>query len=77
MNQFEKAIKDGDIDCDICGKPMIIIHGGGWDYDIIYCSDRDCGAEINYPTSTIYHPHDGKPCLGVGCPYCDEEESIK
>lgn len=54
MNQFEKAIKDGSIDCDICEKPMIIIHGGGWDNDRIHCSDRDCGAEIQYPTSTEY-----------------------
>ena len=21
-------------------------------------------------------PHDGKPCLGPGCPYCDEYEAV-
>ena len=21
-------------------------------------------------------PHDGKPCLGPGCPYCDEYEAM-
>lgn len=21
-------------------------------------------------------PHDGKPCLGPGCPYCDEDEAM-
>lgn len=24
----------------------------------------------------IYLPHDGKPCLGPGCIYCDEEEAF-
>jgi len=53
MTQFEKAREQKEIACDICGKPMWIVPGGGWDNDRIYCSDvRECGAEIVYPTST-------------------------
>jgi len=26
--------------------------GGGWDYDIEYCSNRECDYEIVYDTST-------------------------
>ncbi len=55
MNMFQKAIKDGPLKCDICGGDMRWIHGGGWDNDCIYCADyKDCGAEIEYPTSTIF-----------------------
>ena len=53
MTQFERAIKQRDIKCDICGKPMIVFYGAGWDNDRIVCTDgRNCGAEIVYPTST-------------------------
>jgi len=51
MNQFEKAI-DVPIKCDICGADMHPMYGGGWENDRILCSDRECGAEIVYPTST-------------------------
>jgi len=52
MTQFEKAIAAGPVTCDICGEVMHPMYGGGWDYDRIVCADRNCGAEIEYPTST-------------------------
>ena len=51
MTQFEKAIQE-PVTCDICGEVMHPMYGGGWDNDRIVCADRDCGAEIEYPTST-------------------------
>ena len=51
MNQFEKAIQQ-EVKCDICGEVMHPMYGGGWDHDRIVCADRECGAEIEYPTST-------------------------
>ena len=51
---FQKAIKDGVPPCDICGGRMACIHGGGWDNDCIFCTNKDCGAEIVYPTSTVF-----------------------
>ena len=54
MNLFQKAIIDGPPSCDICGKTMIVLYGCGVDNDRIYCPDyRGCGAEIEYPTSTM------------------------
>ena len=54
MNMFQKAIKYGAPHCDICGGPMRCIYGGGFDNDCIYCPEKDCGAEVVYPTSTIF-----------------------
>jgi hypothetical protein len=54
MNLFEKVIQDKDLKCDICGKAMIVVYGCGWDYDKIYCSDTNCGSEIEFPTTTEY-----------------------
>ena len=51
MNLFER-IADENLPCELCGKPTIALPGGGWDNDRIYCSDRDCGGEIVFPTST-------------------------
>lgn len=53
MNLFEKIIQDKDLKCDICGYSMIVVHGGGWENDLIYCSNTDCGAEIEFPTTTL------------------------
>lgn len=52
MNQFEKAIKKGPVKCDICGGTMHAMYGAGFDNDRIVCAERDCQAEIEYPTST-------------------------
>lgn len=52
MSQFTRALKQGEIKCDICGEVMHPMYGGGWDKDRIVCAGRDCGAEIVYPTST-------------------------
>jgi len=52
MNQFQIALKQKRIVCDICGCLMLPIFGGGWENDLIVCTDHDCGAEIVYPSST-------------------------
>ena len=51
MTQFEKAIQE-PVMCDICGEVMHPMYGGGFDNDRIVCANRECGAEIEYPTST-------------------------
>jgi hypothetical protein len=50
--QYEKALEQGEIRCDICGGPMHPMPGAGWDNDRIVCAERDCGAEIVFPTSS-------------------------
>lgn len=55
MNEFEKAIKGNkNVICDICGDIMLPMYGCGWDNDRLVCVSRECGAEITYPTSTLY-----------------------
>jgi hypothetical protein len=52
MNTFQRLIKE-EIKCDICvGETMIGLYGGGWDNDRLICGDKDCQAEIEFPTST-------------------------
>lgn len=51
MTQFEKIIKN-EIKCDICGEIMHPVYGGGWENDRVLCANRECQAEIVYPTST-------------------------
>lgn len=48
---FEIALESGH-KCDVCGKELIFMHGGGSDYDMAHCSDRECGAEYQFPTTT-------------------------
>ena len=50
-NQFQKAI-EVPIYCDICGAIMYPMYGGGFDNDRIVCIEKDCQAEITYPSST-------------------------
>ena len=50
-NQFQIA-ESNKIKCDICGKKMNFLYGCLFDNDRAICSDIDCGAEIEYPTST-------------------------
>lgn len=52
MTQFEIVARKKEVKCDICGAPMVPMWGGGWDNDRMHCTDRGCGAEIVYPTST-------------------------
>jgi hypothetical protein len=53
VNAFERVIAAmPDLKCDICGQAMVMLHGGGWDNDRIYCTDPNCSAEIVFPTST-------------------------
>lgn len=52
MTQFEIMSKKKEVRCDICGGLMLPMPGGGWDNDRMICTDRDCGAEIVFPTST-------------------------
>ena len=51
VTQFEQAMQ-APVRCDICGGTMHPMYGGGWDNDRLVCADRECGAEIVYPTST-------------------------
>ena len=47
-----REIADRHIKCEICGGETIALYGGGWDNDLIYCRDDDCGAEYKFPTTT-------------------------
>jgi len=51
MTLFQE-MADRNIKCEICESPTIAIYGGGWDNDRIVCSDRECGAEYTFPTTT-------------------------
>lgn len=48
-----KEIAERQIKCEICGCDTIALYGGGWDNDLIYCRDIECGAEYVFPTTTI------------------------
>ncbi len=52
LTQFQRAIRRKINRCDICGSVMHPMYGGGWDNDRLICGDRDCGAEVVFPTST-------------------------
>ena len=47
-----KELADQHIKCEVCGGETIALYGGGWENDLIYCRDNDCGAEYKFPTST-------------------------
>lgn len=47
-----KIMAEKEIRCDICGGLMLPMYGGGWDNDRMVCVERECGAEIVFPTST-------------------------
>jgi hypothetical protein len=49
--QFQCMVEK-EIRCDICGGLMLPWCGGGWDNDRMVCVERDCEAEIVFPTST-------------------------
>ena len=51
MTDFEQSLKD-EKPCPKCKKYVIHLHGGGWDYDRKYCSNRECDYEVEYDTST-------------------------
>jgi len=51
MTIFEQ-LADIGIKCEICEANTISLYGEGRDNDRIYCSDRECGAEYVFPTST-------------------------
>ena len=51
MTIFEELAKR-ELMCEICGSATSALYGGGWDNDRIYCNDRDCNAEYEFPTST-------------------------
>ena len=48
-----KEIANRNIKCELCGSETVALYGGGWDNDRIYCTDKDCGAEYEFPTTTI------------------------
>lgn len=50
-------------------------------YTVGKVTDPRFGMVNTYPVSVLEEiikvgPHDGKPCLGPGCPYCDEDEAM-
>lgn len=51
MNLFEE-IASRNIKCEICESETISLYGGGWDNDRIYCINKDCRAEYEFPTTT-------------------------
>jgi hypothetical protein len=53
MNIFEE-LAERKIKCEICGSETIALYGGGWDNDRIYCMDRECGSEYEFPTTTVH-----------------------
>jgi hypothetical protein len=55
-NQFQQLAAKCPLVCDICGEPMHAMPGDGWDNDRIVCAARDCGAEIEFPTSGKIEP---------------------
>ena len=55
-NQFQQLAAKCPLVCDICGGPMWAMSGDGWDNDRIVCAARDCGAEIEFPTSGSVKP---------------------
>lgn len=49
---FQKLITQQN-PCDKCGSPMKPIYGDRQDYDRLVCENqKNCGAEIIFPTST-------------------------
>lgn len=42
-----------NLPCELCGSPTVALYGGGWDNDRIYCTNKDCGAEYEFPTTTV------------------------
>ena len=53
MTIFEE-LANRHIKCEICDSETIALYGNGWDNDRIYCVDEDCGAEYEFPTTTMY-----------------------
>ena len=51
MTLFEE-IASRHIKCEICQGETISLYGCGWDNDRIYCTDDECGASYEFPTST-------------------------
>ena len=38
--------------CPKCGSELRFMYGCGWDYDRKFCSNRGCGYEIEFETTT-------------------------
>lgn len=53
MTEFERMMQRKVVRCDCCGEVMLPLWGGGWDNDRFICTDPDCGAEIEFPTSKV------------------------
>lgn len=49
--QFQIAVEN-EIKCDLCGSSIFFMYGNQWDNDRAICSNRECSAEIVYPTTT-------------------------
>lgn len=53
MSTIFEEIAKRHIECEICQSSTIALYGCGWDNDRIYCANDDCGAEYEFPTSTV------------------------
>jgi len=49
---FIERYKAENLKCPKCGSDIIFIVGGGFDYDVEFCSNRKCDYEIEYDEST-------------------------
>jgi len=51
MSEFKDRVNKHCI-CPKCKSVIIFIHGTGIDYDVEYCSSRECDYEVVYETSS-------------------------
>ena len=40
--------------CKLCNAEMLMIYGGGWDYDRLLCCNIKCEYEIELETTTYF-----------------------
>lgn len=50
---FTQRYNGKTLKCPKCNKPIIFVHGCGWDYDAEWCSSRKCDYEVIYDTTTL------------------------
>ena len=76
INKIKVDLKEA---AKIGSKASRICRNNG--YIVGKITDPRFGMVNTYPVSVLEElikvgPHDGKPCLGPGCPYCDEDEAM-
>lgn len=53
ISEFKKD-EEKELKCPICGRDMLFLYGGGFDYDRALCGNRNCYFEKEYESSTVY-----------------------